>query len=165
MHSITANVPLKVPPQSHSHNRLPLRPSSSSRRRPTLWPCDLVECSNVNDDPNTRQKTSFLTRIHQRVEKICSPWCGRCAQQFERLAVELSSAHSERPGRVVELISVLEIRPLLMESTTRPTDILGLYRVAAGVSRMLSNETFPSNVYTIATSRDLAGPSVHMGRA
>ena len=36
----------------------------------------------------------------------------------------------------MELITVVKIRPLLTESTTRPTHILGLYGVAADVSRM-----------------------------
>ena len=60
------------------------------------------------------------------------------------MAVEVSSARPERPGRVVELITDLEIRHLVAESASRSPDLLGLYGVAAGVLEDVEKKTFPS---------------------
>ena len=57
---------------------------------------------------------------------------------------------------MVELITVLKVRPLATESITRPTDILGLYGVAAGVLEDAEKKTFPSKPAITATSRGLA---------
>ena len=57
---------------------------------------------------------------------------------------------------MVELITVLKVRPLATESITRPTDILGLYGVAAGVLEDVGELTFPSKPAITATSRGLA---------
>ena len=79
--------------------------------------------------------------------------------------MELSSAHPGRLGRVVELITVLQVRLLATESITHPTDILGLYGVATGILEDAEWKPISSKPAITATSRGLAWPLVHVGRA
>ena len=66
---------------------------------------------------------------------------------------------------MVELVTVLNTRPLAKEMTSRSTFMYGLHGVLTAVLDDVEKKPFPSKLWITATRRDLAWLLVHMGRA